>query len=46
VIVNTGKARAEIPLASFSKNDKGLVVSVTKADLDAQAKTKTKTKSK
>jgi len=37
-IVNTGKARAEIPLASFGKNDKGLVVSITKADLDAQAK--------
>ena len=26
-IVNTGKARAEIPLSSFGKNDKGLVVS-------------------
>jgi len=37
-VVNTGKARAEIPLASFGKNDKGLVVSISKADLDAQAK--------
>ena len=45
-IVNTGKARAEIALSSFGKNDKGLVVSVTKADLEAQAKTKTKTKTK
>ena len=50
-VVSTGKARAEIPLTSFGKNDKGLVVSVTKADLDAQAKTtttttKTKTKTK
>ena len=43
-IVNTGKARAEIPLTSFGKNDKGLVVSVTKADLDAKAKTETKPK--
>lgn len=45
-IVNTGKARAEIPLTSFGKNDKGLVVSVTKADLDAKAKTETKTETK
>ena len=50
-IVNTGKARAEIPLASFGKNDKGLVVSVTKADLNSKAKktettTTTKTKTK
>jgi len=45
-IINTGKARAEIPLTSFGKNDKGLVVSVTKADLDAQAKTETKTETK
>ena len=44
-IVNTGKARVEIPLSSFGKNDKGLVVSVTKADLDAQAKKETKPKS-
>ena len=49
-IVSTGKARAEIPLSSFGKNDKGLVVSLTKAELDSQAKagttTKTKTKTK
>jgi hypothetical protein len=43
-IVNTGEVRAEIPLSSFGKNDKGLVVSVSKADLDAQAKKKTKPK--
>jgi hypothetical protein len=43
-IVNTGKARAEIPLTSFGKSDKGLVVSVTKADLDSKAETKTDTK--
>jgi hypothetical protein len=43
-IVNTGKARAEIPLSSFGKNEKGLVVSVTKAELDSKAKAETKTK--
>ena len=37
-IVNTGKARAEVPLTSFGKNDTGLVISVTKADIEAQAK--------
>jgi hypothetical protein len=42
-IVNTGKARAEIPITSFGKNDKGLVISISKADLDAQAKTETTT---
>jgi len=41
-IVSTGKARAEIPLASFGKSDKGLVVSITRADLDAEAKAKAK----
>jgi hypothetical protein len=39
-IVSTGKARAEVPLSSFGLNDKGLVVSVTKSELDAQAKAK------
>jgi len=43
-IVNTGEARAEVPLSSFGKSDKGLVVSVTKAELDAQAKKETKPK--
>ena len=45
-IINTGKARADVPLASFGKNDKGLVVSLTKAELDAQAKTETTTETK
>lgn len=45
-IVNTGKARAEIPLSSFGKNDKGLVVSVTKADLDTQAEKETEKETK
>jgi len=34
-VVSTGKARAEIPVASFGKNDKGLVMSMTKAELEA-----------
>lgn len=38
VVVNTGKARAEIPLSSFGKNDTGLVISVTKAEIEAKAK--------
>jgi hypothetical protein len=37
-IVNTGDAKAEIALSSFGKNDQGLVVSVTKAEIDAKAK--------
>ena len=37
-VVNTGKARAEIPVASFGKNAKGLVVSITKAEIDDKAK--------
>ena len=45
-ILNTGKARADVPLTSFGKNDKGLVVSLTKAELDAQAKAETETKTK
>ena len=38
--LGTGKARAEIPVASFGKNDKGLVVAITKAEIDAQATAK------
>lgn len=46
-VVNTGAARAEIPLSSVGKNDKGLVITVTKSEIDAQAKkTKTETKPK
>lgn len=36
-VVNTGDAKAEIALSSFGKNDQGLVVSVTKAEIDAKA---------
>lgn len=41
-VVNTGKTRAEIPSASFGKNDKGLVLGITKAELDAKADAKPK----
>jgi len=37
-VVNTGKAKASIPVSSFAKNDKGLVIAMTKADVDAAAK--------
>jgi hypothetical protein len=36
-VVSTGKVRAEIPFASFGKNDKGLVIAMTKTQLEAQA---------
>ena len=42
-IVSTGKVRVPIPVSSFAKNDKGLVISMTKAELDAQAPASTKT---
>lgn len=34
-VVSTGKARAEVPVSSFGKNDKGLILSMTKAQLEA-----------
>ncbi len=34
-VVSTGTARAQIPVASFSKNAQGLVISVTKLQLEA-----------
>lgn len=36
-IVATGKSRVQLPLASFAKNNLGLVISVSKDQLDAQA---------
>ena len=39
-VVNTGSTRASIPVSSFAKNDKGLVLSMTKAQLEAAAKKK------
>lgn len=45
-VVSTGKSRAEIPTASFGKNDKGLVMSMTKAELEAAAAPKAAAKKK
>jgi len=45
-VVSTGTARASIPISSFAKDDKGLVLATTKADIDAQAKAAAKPKGK
>lgn len=45
-VVSTGKARAEIPLSSFGKNDKGLVMAMTKTELEAASATKKATPKK
>jgi len=37
-VIDTGTVRAAIPLSSFGKNDKGLVISMSKDDIDAAAK--------
>ena len=39
-VVNTGKVKASIPVSSFAKNNKGLVLSMTRAELEAAAKKK------
>ncbi len=36
-VVSTGTIRAEIPLGSFGKNNRGLVISMTRAQLEAAA---------
>lgn len=36
-IVSTGTVRADIPIASFGKNNQGLVLAITRAQLEAQA---------
>lgn len=41
-VVSTGTARAAIALSSFGKSDQGLVISMTKGELNAAAKKKTK----
>lgn len=41
-IVSTGKARVEIPVSSFGKNDKGLVMSMTKSEIEAASADQTK----
>lgn len=39
-VVNTGAVKAKLALSSFGKNDKGLVISMTKSELEAAAKAK------
>jgi hypothetical protein len=41
-VVDTGKVKATVPISSFAKNDQGLVISMTKAEIDAAAKPTTK----
>ena len=36
-VVNTGTVKVSIPVSSFAKNDKGLVIAMTKAGIDAAA---------
>jgi hypothetical protein len=37
-VIDTGDTRPKIPISSFAKNEKGLIISMTKAELDAAAK--------
>jgi hypothetical protein len=37
IVVATGKSRVQLPLTSFGKNNAGLIISVTRDELDAQA---------
>jgi hypothetical protein len=37
IIVTTGRARVQIPAASIGKNESGLMVGMTKAELEASA---------
>lgn len=39
-VVNTGTARASLPVSSFAKDDKGLVLGMTKSELETAAKKK------
>jgi len=41
-VLSTGTAKAAIPVASFAKGANGLVISVSKADLEAQVAQATK----
>jgi hypothetical protein len=45
-VVDTGTVKATIPTSSFAKGDKGLVISMTKAEIDTAAKPETKTTKK
>jgi len=36
-VVATGAVRARLPISSFARNDQGLVIAMTKAQLEAAA---------
>jgi len=40
VVVDTGTVKAAIPLSGFGKSDKGLIISMSKEEIDAAAKKK------
>ena len=44
VVISTGAVRAKIPLSSVGVGGKGLVIGVTKAELEAEAKKASKAK--
>lgn len=39
-VVDTGVVKATVPVSSFAKGDRGLVIGMTKAEIDAAAKKK------
>lgn len=39
-VISTGTTRATIPVSSFAKGDKGLIIGMSKAEIDASAKKK------
>lgn len=39
-VIATGKSRVQIPVTSFGKNQQGLVIAMTRAELDAAASAK------
>src|SRR5438067_1986819 len=41
-VISSGGARAQIPLSSLGRNEKGLVIAMTKSQFDAAAKAKTR----
>jgi len=45
-VLDTGATRAQVPVGSFAKGDKGLVIGMSKADIDAAAKKSTPKKPK
>jgi hypothetical protein len=39
-VIDTGSVRAKVPISSLAKGDKGLVIGMTKTELEAAAKEK------